>query len=178
MEMSVDYITVLAAIFMVVYISVSFIANVAIDTKGLKNGVGIGVWLTAIGGLIKALAEPIVGLIPALAALAGSEYWICFIGQLIAAIGQPFVLNCWTKLATNWFLEQEKTTAAGLGNISIILCNYRNDIPNNASRIFFTLWIYAILGIVIAILSIFVVDSWIICYWLNIMYFSQRYSMV
>ena len=109
--------------------------------------------LTAIGGLIKALAEPIVGLIPALAALAGSEYWICFIGQLIVAIGQPFVLNCWTKLATNWFLEQEKTTAAGLGNISMFFGVIIAMIfPIMQVGISLTLWIYAILGIVIAIL--------------------------
>jgi MFS family permease len=148
--MSVDYITLLAAIFMVIYIPMSFIANIAIDAKGLKIGVGIGVYLTAIGGLIKALAAPIEGLIPA---LAGSKYWICFIGQLIAAIGQPFVLNCWTKLATNWFLEQEKTTAAGLGNISMFFGVIIAMIfPIMQVGISLTLWIYAILGIVIAIL--------------------------
>ena len=54
--MSVDYITVLAAIFMVVYIPVSFIANVAIDTKGLKNGVGIGVWSNCNWGFDKSIS--------------------------------------------------------------------------------------------------------------------------
>jgi MFS family permease len=138
-SVSESYIVILAALFMAAYIPVNYFASKMIDQLGLKYGVGIGVYLTAIGGLVKALAGP--------------QYWICFAGQLIAAIGQPFVLNCWTKLATNWFLESEKTTAAGLGSISqffgVILAML---FPIDTVGIAGTLWVYAILGIVFTVI--------------------------
>ena len=145
-NVSQTYIVILAALFMAAYIPVNYFASKMIDDQGLKKGVGIGVYLTGIGGLIKALAGP--------------QYWICFFGQLLAAIGQPFVLNCWTKLATNWFLESEKTTAAGLGSISqffgVIIAML---FPIHTLGIASTLWVYAILGIVfMAIYQIFARD--------------------
>ncbi|MHA1730232.1 MAG: MFS transporter, partial [Promethearchaeota archaeon] len=134
-------ITVLAASFMVVYIFVNNISTKSIDKYGLKNGVGIGVVLTAIGGLIRAIGGP--------------NYWICFIGQMLAAIGQPFVLNSFTKLGSNWFLKSEKATAAGLGSIStflgVIFAMIFPDmlVPFDMGLM---LWVYAILGLIAMIL--------------------------
>jgi hypothetical protein len=138
-SVSNDLITILAALFMIAYIPVNYFASKAISNRGLKNGVGIGVLLTALGGLIKAIAGP--------------NYWICFFGQLTAAIGQPYILNSWTKLSTNWFLESEKTTANGLGSISQLFGVIIAMIfPIKEIGIPTTLWIYAILGLVIAAL--------------------------
>jgi len=134
----VNYITLIAALFMIVYIPMNSIATNGVDKYGLRRGVGIGVILTGLGGLIKALAGP--------------NCWILFTGQILASIGQPYVLNSWTKLSTNWFLEREKTTAAGLGSISqffgVIIAMI---FPIQQIGIAPTLWFYAILGIIISI---------------------------
>jgi Na+/melibiose symporter-like transporter len=107
----------------------------------LKKGVGIGIILTAVGGLIRAVG--------------GRNYGVCLTGQIIAAIGQPFVLNSFTKLSANWFLESEKTTAAGIGSISlfigVIIAMLLPDILGPSS-IELMLWIYAILGLIIMVL--------------------------
>ncbi len=134
-SVDVDMITLLAALFMIMYIPVTYHASKAIDVLGLRNGVGIGVILNAIGGLMKAVAGP--------------SYWVCFSGQVVAAAGQPFVLNSWTKLSTNWFPEQEKTTATGLASISqffgVIIAMV---FPIDDLGIYITLWFYAFIGLV------------------------------
>ncbi|MHA1897987.1 MAG: MFS transporter, partial [Promethearchaeota archaeon] len=74
---------------------------------------------------------------------------IVFIGQLLAATGQPYVLNCWSKLGTNWFLEKEKATSVGLGELSIftgIIIAMLFPIEDVGPII--TLWIYAIIGLI------------------------------
>ncbi len=137
-EMSI---TILAASFMVFYIPVNVFSTNALDKYGLKKGVGIGIILTAIGGLIRAVGGP--------------NYWVCLTGQIIAAIGQPFVLNSFTKLSSNWFLESEKITAAGIGSISlsigVIIAMLLPDMLG-PSTIELMLWIYAILGLIIMVL--------------------------
>ncbi|MHA1342277.1 MAG: MFS transporter [Promethearchaeota archaeon] len=135
----VGYITFLGASFMIFYIPVNYFATKALDDKGLKKGVGIGVYLTSIGGLIRALAGP--------------NYWICLAGQILAAIGQPFILNCWTKLSTTWFLEQEKTLATGVGSIAQFIGVIIGMIfPVDSLGFPLTLWTYAILGLIFLIL--------------------------
>ena len=135
------YITILAASFMVFYIPVNSFSTKSLDKHGLKKGVGIGIILTAVGGLIRAVG--------------GRNYWVCLTGQIIAAIGQPFVLNSFTKLSSNWFLESEKTTAAGIGSISlflgVIIAMLLPDMLGPSS-IELMLWIYAILGLIIMVL--------------------------
>lgn len=134
-------ITILAASFMVLYIPINNLSTKSLDKYGLKKGVGIGIILTAVGGLIKAVG--------------GRNYWVCLTGQIIAAIGQPFVLNSFTKLSANWFLESEKTTAAGIGSISlflgVIIAMLLPDMLGPSS-IELMLWIYAILGLIIMVL--------------------------
>jgi len=133
------YIVFLGASFMIFYIPINFFATKSLDQFGLKKGAGIGVYLTSIGGLVRALA--------------GTNYWICLIGQIIAAIGQPFILNCWTKLATNWFLEQEKTLATGIGSIAQFIGVIIGMIfPMKSIGVLITMWIYAILGLGILII--------------------------
>ncbi|MHA1720255.1 MAG: MFS transporter [Promethearchaeota archaeon] len=91
--------------FMIAYIPVNFPACWLIDKFGLKWGVGIGVMITGIFGLIRGIFA--------------NNFIIVLISQIMCAIGQPFVLNAFTKLAANWFPEKEKATASGLGTISM-----------------------------------------------------------
>ncbi len=93
--------------FMVVYILVAFPASWVIDTYGLRAGVGIGAALTGIFGIVRGLG--------------GSHYGWVLAAQIGIAIGQPFVLNAITTVASRWFPMKERATASGLGTLAIYL---------------------------------------------------------
>ena len=93
--------------FMIVYIIISFPASWAIDTYGIRVGVGIGAALTGIFGLTRGL-------------VASSYTWV-LVAQIGIAIGQPFILNAVTTVAARWFPMEERATASGLGSLAIYL---------------------------------------------------------
>ncbi len=97
----------LSAIFMIVYIPVTFLASWLIDKYDFKKGTGIGAVLVAIFGFLRFLA--------------GSNYSLVLVFQIGIAIGQPFIMNSVTKMSNNWFPKSERTTATGLGMISMFL---------------------------------------------------------
>ncbi|MFX1394608.1 MAG: MFS transporter [Promethearchaeota archaeon] len=94
----------LSAIFMIVYIPVTFLSAWLIDKYDFKIGAGIGAVLQGIFGFLRFVAGP--------------NFMFVFIFQLGIAFGQPFLLNSVTKLSANWFPESERTTATGLGLIA------------------------------------------------------------
>ena len=102
-------IVLLVLVFLVVYIPVNFLACWFIDKFGLKWGTGIGVIITGVFGFLRVFA------------LMGPNYWLLFVFQVMCAIGQPFVLNSFTKLASAWFPQSEKTMASGLGTMSMFI---------------------------------------------------------
>jgi sugar phosphate permease len=93
--------------FMIVYIVISIPASWAIDTYGIRIGVGIGAALTGIFGLLRGL-------------VAG-DYTLVLVSQIGIAVGQPFILNAMTKVAARWFPIQERATASGLGSLAMYL---------------------------------------------------------
>lgn len=106
-KVSADTILLAAASFMLIYIPVNFPATWLIDKYGLKWGTGIGVFLLGVFGLLRAFT--------------GTNFALMMVCQIIVGIGQPFILNSFTKVAVNWFPEVEKATATGLGTISAFL---------------------------------------------------------
>ena len=102
-EMAVGW---LAMIFPLVYIPVSIPSGMVIDSKGYKNGVGIGAILIGVFSLVR---------------LIDHSYTYLFIGQLGIAIGQPFILNGVSKMAANWFSSSEREIATGLGTMSFFI---------------------------------------------------------
>ena len=90
----------LSMVFMIVYILVWFPASWAIDTWGLKAGVGIGAVLTGGFALVRGF-------------LAHDFVWV-FVAQVGIAVGQPFVINAVAKVAARWFPLKERATASGL----------------------------------------------------------------
>ncbi|HOU23734.1 MAG TPA: MFS transporter [Anaerolineae bacterium] len=95
----------LSLVFMAVYIVVSIPASWAIDTYGLRIGVGIGAVLTGAFGLLRgALASSYAGVLAA---------------QVGIAVGQPFIQNAVTTVAARWFPARERATAAGLGSLAM-----------------------------------------------------------
>ncbi|MHA1772834.1 MAG: MFS transporter [Candidatus Heimdallarchaeota archaeon] len=101
-----NMILLLSLVFMIAYVPMNFPACWLIDKLGLKWGTGIGVILTGLFGFLRAVAP--------------SYGWLLFF-QIMTAIGQPFVLNSFTKLAANWFPQEEKTLASGLGTVAMLI---------------------------------------------------------
>ncbi len=72
----------LSLVFMIVYIPMNIPAALAIDKLGLKWGTGIGVVLTGVFGILRAVS---------------TQYHWVLVFQIGCAIGQPFLLNSFTK---------------------------------------------------------------------------------
>ncbi len=90
----------LAMSFMIVYIFVSVPASWAIDTYGIRKGVGIGAVLTGIFGFTRGYF--------------GDNYTMVLISMIGIAVAQPFLLNSVTAMAARWFPLKERATAAGI----------------------------------------------------------------
>jgi MFS family permease len=143
------YVFLLSAIYMIIYIPDTFLASWLIDKYDFKIGCGIGAVLTGIFGFLRFFAGP--------------DYTLMLIFTIGIAIGQPFVLNSITKLSGNWFPETERTTATGLGTLSMfvgillgVLLTPFLIIGNNLSPM---LLIYGIASLVIGALFIIFVKS-------------------
>ena len=90
----------LANIFLLVYLPVAFPAAWAIDYFGFKKAVGFGATLMAIFGLLRAFFP--------------YNYTVALIGSIGIAVGQPFLLNAFTKLAAQWFPQKQRATITGI----------------------------------------------------------------
>lgn len=132
---------ILSMSFMIVYLVISLPASWIIDTYGIKAGVGTGVLLTGVFGLMR-------GLVPA-------NYNLLLLSQIGIAIGQPFLLNSITKVASRWFPVRERATASGLGTLSMYVGILAGMILTpflvNGSGIGGMLHIYGILSVVAAV---------------------------
>jgi MFS family permease len=103
---NVDLIDLLAILAMLAWIPFCLPAAWCIDNWGLKKGVGIGVVLVGVCGFLRFFA-PDYGWLLA-----------CMIG---CAIAQPFLLNAFTKVASNWFPQNEEALASGLLTMSLFI---------------------------------------------------------
>ncbi|MBN2159618.1 MAG: MFS transporter [Spirochaetes bacterium] len=101
-----EAIDMLAVVFMLAYIPMSFPASWCIDRLGLKWGTGIGVIILGLSGFLRIFAP---------------DYTWLMICQAGCAVGQPFVLNSFTKVAGNWFPEEEEALASGLATMSLFV---------------------------------------------------------
>jgi len=90
----------LAMTFMIAFIPLSIPVSWAIDTWGFRPAVSIGVVLMGVFGILRGLA--------------GANYSLVLAATVGIAIGQPFLLNSWTKLPALWFSAEERATAVGL----------------------------------------------------------------
>lgn len=97
----------LSMIFMVVFIVVCIPASYAIDTWGIKKGVGAGAVLTGFFAMVK-------GFYP-------DHYSTMVIAQTGLAVAQPFILNAATKVARQWFPITERAIAVGIATLAQFL---------------------------------------------------------
>jgi MFS family permease len=90
----------LAMTFMITYVPLAIPASWVIDTYGFRKAVGIGAILMGIFAIFRGLA--------------GANYGLVLVSTIGIAIGQPFLMNSWTKVPANWFSMNERATAVGL----------------------------------------------------------------
>src|SRR5215470_14490794 len=94
----------LAMVFMIVFIPMSIPVAWMIDTYGFRIAVSTGVVLMAAGGTLRGVA--------------GASYPLVLASTVGIAMGQPFLMNSWTKLPANWFPVRERATAVGCAFLS------------------------------------------------------------
>jgi len=93
-------VTVFTMSYMIMFIIFSIPASWVIDRFGYRVSLFIGAGLTGIFGLTRGLFA--------------DSFMIVMASQFLIAAGQPFLLNITTKIAANWFPQNERATAAGL----------------------------------------------------------------
>jgi len=87
------------------------LAVYVVERKGLRFGLLVGAWLTAIGGSLCCLST--------LPGVWGGEAWwskafsfkLTVVGQALTGMGCPFISCVPTKVSQNWFGEKERTLA-------------------------------------------------------------------
>lgn len=103
-DVSVLNIGLLSMIFMIVFIVMAVPASWAIDTYGLRIGVGVGAAFTGVFALMRGIFA--------------DDYTMVVIATFGLAIGQPFVMNAVTKVGARWFAVTERATAASVPSLA------------------------------------------------------------
>jgi MFS family permease len=92
---------------MITYIPLSIPASWVIDRYGFRLAVSIGAVLMGVFAITRGLA--------------GASYGLVLASTIGIAIGQPFLMNSWTKVPANWFSTNERATAVGLVTLANLL---------------------------------------------------------
>lgn len=97
----------LAMSFMVAYLPFSFLASHLLAQRGLRVAAGLGALLAGASGVLRGLAGP--------------HYVWVLLATLGAAVAQPFLLNAWTTVSTDWFPPSQRATAVSLITLANLL---------------------------------------------------------
>jgi sugar phosphate permease len=90
----------LAISFMLAYLPFSFVASQLITHRGFRFAAGLGALLAGVSGVARGLV--------------GSNFALALLATVGAAIAQPFLLNAWTTMSTQWFAPSQRATAVSL----------------------------------------------------------------
>jgi len=97
----------LSAVWPLLFIPLSIPTGMLVDTKGFKLTVTIGALIMALFAVLRIFS--------------GEDFTLLLIFQSCAALGQPFVFNGLSKLASLWFPLKERALATGLGTMGLFL---------------------------------------------------------
>jgi MFS family permease len=97
----------LSAVWPLLFIPLSIPTGILVDTKGFKLTVTIGAIIMALFAVLRISA--------------GQDFTLLLVFQSGAALGQAFVFNGISKLATLWFPLKERALATGLGTMGLFL---------------------------------------------------------
>ena len=90
----------LAITFMLAYLPFSFVASQVLTHRGFRFAAGLGALLAGVCGVVRGLVGP--------------HYTLVLLATIGAAIAQPFLLNAWTTMSTQWFPRSQRATAVSL----------------------------------------------------------------
>ena len=90
----------LAISFMLAYLPFSFVASQLLTHRGFRFAAGFGALLAGVSGVARGLVGP--------------HYVLALLATIGAAIAQPFLLNAWTTISTQWFPHSQRATAVSL----------------------------------------------------------------
>jgi MFS family permease len=137
----------LTLVFLLVQAILTIPAGIIIDKIGFKWGVGIGAIFTGLFALLRVVSP--------------GSFVMLLIAQAGISIGQPFILNGVTKLATVWFSPKEEATAVGLGSLArfVGMMVALGLTPSLVQDMGFSpmLWIYGIAGLIGSLAFIFLI---------------------
>jgi len=140
----------LSMVWPLVFIPLSIPTGMLVDTKGFKLTVTIGAMLMALFAVLRIFS--------------GGNFILLLIFQSCTALGQPFVFNGISKLATLWFPLKERALATGLGTMGLFLgmivalALTPFLVPTSDLEIFtMMLIVYAVISVVGALLFILLV---------------------
>ena len=99
-QISDAYVSAPVIISFLVYSLMNFPANHIIDSRGLRTSflIGSGLYMTGIFLYIE----------------VDRGYYFTIFGSIFVAVGQPFIINCPAKVATYWFIDQNRALATAI----------------------------------------------------------------
>jgi FLVCR family feline leukemia virus subgroup C receptor-related protein len=94
-------------IFYIMYVPSNFVSISILNRFGLKASIITGVLFLLVGSWIRMFIMFSGNFIP------------YYIGAIIAAVGQPFLMNIPSKIASTWFGDKERAIATAAGSMSV-----------------------------------------------------------
>jgi MFS family permease len=92
----------------IMYVPGNFLSIAILNRYGMKVTIVCGTLFILIGAWIRCF-------------IIFTGFTPFYIGSFIAALGQPFLMNLPSKVASNWFGDKERATASSLGALSVFI---------------------------------------------------------
>lgn len=99
-------VSALLLVFPLLYISLSLHSGSIIDRKGYRYSILLGSVITVLFSSVRIVEH---------------SFPVLLVGQIGIAIGQPYIVNGIAKLIGDWFEENERVTATGVGTAGILV---------------------------------------------------------
>ncbi|TNV72744.1 hypothetical protein FGO68_gene148 [Halteria grandinella] len=94
-------------VYYIMYVPANFLAIAVLNKWGLKPAITIGTLFVLLGGWIRMFLTFTGNFTP------------YFMGAIVAAIGQPFLMNIPSKIASTWFGDKERAIATAVGSMAV-----------------------------------------------------------
>lgn len=92
----------------IMYVPGNFMSIAILNRYGMKVTIVCGTLFILIGAWIRCF-------------IIFTSFMPFYVGSFIAALGQPFLMNLPSKVASNWFGDKERATASSLGALSVFI---------------------------------------------------------
>eukprot|EP00347_Sterkiella_histriomuscorum_P019206 403342532 len=93
-------------LYLIMYVPFNFVQIIIQKQYGLRVSVIIGAIVTVVGSWLRLF----IGI---------TDFYMLLVGASIAAMGQPFLMNNPSKVASNWFGDKERGIATAIGSMSV-----------------------------------------------------------